>query len=66
MPYLKPDGFLLSVGMHLRYEGSSKRGLAELVELIVDESEENATFAHTRIPHDDDLNLRQVLVHYIK
>ena len=64
--YLKPDGFLLSVGMHLRHKGSSKRSFTELVELIVDESEEDATFANTCIPHDDDLYLRQVLVHYIK
>ena len=36
--------------MHLRHEGSSKRSFTELVELIVDKSEEDATFANTRIP----------------
>ena len=64
--YLKPDGFLLSIGMHFWDKGGSKGGLAELVELVIDESEKNAAFADSWISYNDNFDLGKVLIHYSK
>lgn len=63
--YLEPDGFIGAVGVYLGDEGGSQGGLAELVELIIHESEEDAALADSRVTHHDDFNLGQVLFHTI-
>ena len=52
--------------MDLWHESSSKGSFAELIELIVNKTEENATFSDSWVTDYDDLYLCEVLVHYIK
>jgi hypothetical protein len=55
---LEPDGFLFPIGMNFRDKGRSKGGLAEFVELIVDEAEQNAALADSAVPNHYDFDLR--------
>lgn len=63
--YLESDGLVGAVGVYLGDEGGSQGGLAKLVELIVHEPEEDAALADSGVPHHDDLDLGQVLLHTI-
>jgi hypothetical protein len=62
---LESDGLIGAVGVYLGDEGGSQGGLAKLVELIIDESEEDAALADSGVSHHDDFNLGQVLLHTI-
>lgn len=55
--YLKPYGFISAIGMYLWDKGSSKSSLTELVELIVDKSEQDATFPYSWVTYHDNFYL---------
>lgn len=63
--YLESDSLIRAVSVYLRNEGGSKGGLTKLIELIIDESEENAALADSWVTNHDDFNLGQVLLHTI-
>ena len=61
---MEPDGLVRAVSVHLGHEGRAEGGLAELVELVVDEAEEDAALADARVADHDHLYLGQVLLHF--
>jgi hypothetical protein len=50
--------------MHFRHKSSTQSRLAEFIELVVDEPEQNAALADAAVSDHDDLDLRKVLIHY--
>ena len=50
--------------MNFGGEGGSQSHLTKLVELVVDEPEQNATLSDTRVAYQDNLDLRQGLLHH--
>ena len=57
IPHLEADTLAGPIVVELRQEGSAQSRLAELVKLIVNETDEQAAFADSRIPQHYHLHL---------
>lgn len=56
--YLKANGLISTIVVNLRDECSAESSLTEFIELIVDETEENAALSDSAVADYDHLNLR--------
>lgn len=63
--YLEAGGFSVGVVVDFGEEGGSEGGFVELVELVVDESQQQTALSDAAIPDDDDLDMSLVLIHCV-
>jgi hypothetical protein len=61
--YLKAGSFAICIIMNFGQKSCSKCGLVEFVELVVDEPEQQTTFADTAVTDNDDFYMTLILIH---